>query len=289
VAIGLAIGGLVYLLILLVVAYAATHPARSPMFLSPAALGEIPEEIEFASDGITLRGWWLQPRDVRGVAVLCHGYVMNRSENAALAVWLLRQGFACLAFDFRASGLSDGKRTGVGWSERRDVLAACRYAETRLPGLPRLLVGSSMGAAACAFAAAEDSACAAGAILDSSYSSLASATLGWWRFIGGWPAVVVLAPVVLVAWPLVQFNPFRVSVARALTALRTPVRILHGRRDRLAGPAHAVRNAAAAGTEVVWFEGAGHSEARWCAPDEYLTEILAFVDSLEAFRPRSTV
>lgn len=279
---------LVYLLILLVVAFAALRPARSPIFLSPEVLGAPIENAEFESEGIVLRGWWV-PRDTpRAVAILMHGYVMNRAENAGLAAALYESGFACLLFDLRASGKSGGKQVGLGWLERVEVLAACRLADKRYPGVPRVLIGSSMGAAAAAFALEAKPDAGHALILDSCYHRLPSATIGWWRFIGGWPAAVLLAPVVLVAWPLSGMNPFRVCVGRALTRSGKPVLILHGRRDKLVAPFHAERNhASAVGPKrLVWFDDAGHSEMRWTEPDRFLKELLDFLESEEVIRPQ---
>jgi pimeloyl-ACP methyl ester carboxylesterase len=267
-----------YLVILVIVALAALKPARSPIFLSPAALGVEIEPVEINSGGLTLRGWWVPHDSPRAVAILCHGYVMNRSENAALAAQLRGHGFACLLFDSRGCGKSEGSRTGVGWLERGDVLAACAFAETRCPGLKRVVIGSSMGAAAAAFAIAEDPSAADAVILDSCYHSLARATLGWWRFLGGVPLAILLAPVVLVAWPIAGFNPFRANVGRALRRIDRPVLIIHGRRDRLAPPFHADLNFASGNAaRIVWFDSAGHSEARWTESDRYLDSILGFL------------
>lgn len=237
------------------------------------------EEISFESDGLALRGWWVPHPKPRGVAVLSHGYVMNRSENAGLAYHLHSLGLACLLFDMRASGKSEGKQIGVGWLERRDVLAACQYAEKRAPGLVRVLIGSSMGAAASAFALAENPNAADALILDSCYHTLPDATIGWWRFIGGWPAAILLAPVALIAWPFAGFNPFLVNVGKALSRIDKPVLILHGRRDNLARPHHADKNykSARETCDLIWFDDAGHSEARWCDAEGFIRVIDEFL------------
>lgn len=272
-----------YLVVLAVVAFAALRPARSPIFLSPAAMGLAMEEVEFESDGIRLRGWWVPHSQVRAVAVLSHGYVMNRSENAGLAFQLHQLGIASLLYDMRGSGKSGGRQVGVGWLERKDVLAACKFAEERLPGLPRVLIGSSMGAAASAFALADDPSAADALVLDSCYHSLADATLGWWRFIGGLPASILLAPVILVAWPFAGFNPFKVNVGKALAKIRKPVLIIHGRLDNLAMPKHAERNYRAAGSDfgervqLIWFDKAGHSEARWSDSETFIRHLRDFL------------
>jgi alpha-beta hydrolase superfamily lysophospholipase len=272
-----------YVAILLIVAFAALRPARSPIFLSPAALGAPVEDVEFDSSGIKLRGWWMPVSNPRWVAVLMHGYVMNRSENAAIAAALRDMGCASLLFDSRASGKSDGTRVGFGVLEADDVLAACRFAETKAPGVPRVLIGSSMGAAAAAFALERNPDCAAAAILDSAYHTLPSATLGWWRFIGGRAAQILLAPTVLVAAPFARFNPFRASVGRALAAIDKPILITHGTADRLVSYKHAEANFAAAKTagrtnvRLKLYEGAGHSEARWTHAAEFLSDISAML------------
>lgn len=281
----LALALVVYLAILWVVARSALCPPRSPIFLSPAAVGAPTEEVEFPSGPLTLRGWWVPVHHPRAVFVMLHGYVMNRAENAWLAAEFYKHGFACLLFDSRASGKSDGRKVGVGWTEHLDAIAACREAERRYPGVPRILIGSSMGAAAAGLAVGEDPTCASAVILDSGYHTLASATLGWWRFLGGTPAAVMLAPVVLVAWPMAGFNPFGVNVGESLRRANLPTLILHGRLDNLVDPGHAVRNRIAADhAELEWFDDAGHSEARWTHSEEFVKRVLRFVERVPVLR-----
>ena len=278
--IGIAIGAGIYLSLLLIVTFATLRPVRSPLFLSPGALGVNTEEISFKSDGYILRGWWCGHDNPKAVFVLLHGYVMNRSENAALAAQFHKLGFSCLLFDFRASGKSGGKQVGIGWSERNDVLNACHFAGSLCPDVPRILLGSSMGSAAAAFAVAQNANSAQAIILDSCYSSFAKATLGWWRFLGGLPAMILLAPVILIAWPFTRFNPFRVDVAKALAQIKCPTLLIHGKRDNLALPHHATRNYkhAAGPKDLIWFETAGHSEARWTEAERYKDEVIQFLE-----------
>lgn len=271
-----------YLLVLALAAYIATHPPRSPIFLSPVALGAPMEEVEFSSrDGTLLRGWWVPAENARGVAILLHGYVMNRSENAALATEMRRWGFSCLLFDFRNCGRSGGAVTTVGHNERLDVLGACDYVADRKPGAKRALIGSSMGAAAAAFALAEEPDCADALVLDSCYSSLPSATLGWWRWLGGMPLVLLLAPVVIAAMPIARFNPYRADVGRALRKVRRPTLIVHGTEDAMVHPRHAERNLRlAACAEVRWMPDVGHGEARWSTPHRLYETLYDFLTPL---------
>lgn len=269
----------IYLLILFAVSWFSLHPVRTPIYLSPGALGLPQDDVEFSSsDGIRLRGWWIGVPDAHTVLVMSHGYLMNRCELAPLAMYMANFGCSSLLYDFRAHGKSGGRKSGLGWTERLDVAAAVAYARSRAPGSRVILVGSSMGSAASAFALSEDPSLADGLVLDSSYSRLYQAISGWWRFLGGRGLSFFLSPSVVVAAPLAGFNPFRPDVAAALAQVKVPVLVLHGDCDTLATVAEANRNlAASANAEVVWFERCGHSEGRWLQPEKYNAALVEFV------------
>ncbi|HEY3781145.1 MAG TPA: alpha/beta hydrolase [Fimbriimonadaceae bacterium] len=269
-----------YLLALFGVSYFSLHPVRTPVFISPGAMGEPQEEVEFSNeDGLKLRGWWLEKPNSTVVGIYCHGYLMNRCELTPLAVELAKHNVSALLFDFPAHGKSQGKKCHLGWRERNDVKAAVAYARSRMPNAKVFLVGSSMGAAACAFALADDPNLADALLLDSAYSNMAKAVSGWWRFIGGKVLSLILSPSIIIAAPMAGFNPFKVDVSTALSKIEKPTLILHGDIDNLATPGEATRNAkAAAGpVEVVWFKSCGHSEGRWVHPELYYESIINFL------------
>jgi alpha-beta hydrolase superfamily lysophospholipase len=83
-------------------------------------------------------------------------------------------GYRCVAFDHRAHGQSDGRRTSFGYYESQDAVACLRYVRQRWPGQRLAALGISMGAAALCFAAAEAAACDA-LILESLYTDIQSA------------------------------------------------------------------------------------------------------------------
>lgn len=272
--------GLIYVGILVLALRLSLYPVRTPVFISPGAMGAPQTDVEIASeDGIAVRGWWVKHPEPKGVAILVHGYLMNRSELTPLAVYLYTKGWSSLLIDLRAHGRSGGRKSTLGVQERHDVASAARRVRAENPDLPVILVGSSMGSAACAFALADDPSLADGLILDSGYSRLPEAVLGWWYFLGGWPLRALLWPSAVIAWPFVGYNPFKVDVARALGILTQPIMLLHGDCDTLASPDQAKRNLAACRerAEIVWFIGCGHSEGRWVYPDVYYSAIDKFV------------
>jgi len=276
----LVVAVLVYLGVLLAISWAFIHPYRLPIYLSPGAMGVPQEEVAFETDdGLRLTGWWVGREGSDKVAVLAHGFMMNRCELTPLAATLWGWGFSCLVFDFRAHGRSAKAKCGMGWREKADVRAAVRFARSRVPGARILLVGSSMGAAASAFAMSEDPGIAEAAVLDSCYSRLSSAVAGWWRFLGGSFLQILLWPCVYLAGPLAGFSPLGVDVAKALPAI-PPEKLLfiHGTHDTLALPAEAERNLARCpGAKLVWLEGCGHSEGRWVRPDEFHETLRGFL------------
>ncbi|AIE87921.1 alpha/beta hydrolase [Fimbriimonas ginsengisoli] len=270
-----------YLLAMLAIAWFSLHPFRIPIFISPGAMGAPQEKVEFESDGLTLRGWWVEAEGATSVAILAHGYMMNRSELTPVAYQLWRRGVSCLLLDLRAHGASGGKKSYLGLREADDVVAAVEYARRRTPGARIVLLGSSMGAAASAIACGSHPGLADVLVLDSAYSRLSSAVIGWWRFVGGNGLAAILSPTAILAIPFAGFNPFNVDVSVSLaSAGPVPTLILHGKSDTLALPAEAQRNfdACIGPKQIVWFPRMGHSEARWELADEYLQALFAFLE-----------
>jgi pimeloyl-ACP methyl ester carboxylesterase len=155
-----------------------------------------------------------------------------------------------------------------------------------MPDTPIALVGSSMGAAASVIAVAELDVQADCLILDSCYTTLAAAVLGWWNFVGGRALMMVLSPSVLIAWAITRVNPYSVDITRALCDVRVPVLVVHGEDDRLAKPVCARRNfdalPADQDSQIAIFHGANHGEAKWSKSAHYEKLIIEFLDSVFA-------
>lgn len=268
-----------YLGVLCAVAWVSLHPFRTPLFISPGALGAPQEEFDLAStDGVRLKCWWVEAEGARTVAILCHGYVMNRSELTPLAHWLWQKGISSLLFDFRAHGRTRGGASTIGWKEADDVAAAVEEARRRIPGAKIVLIGSSMGSAASVFAASMGTHADA-LVLDSCYSRLVQASFGWWRFLGSNILSIIFGPTILLAGPFARINPFKIDVAHSLKNVNCPILFLHGRCDNLALPSEAERNLATVRgkAEIVWFDNCGHSEFRWTQAERYYRALDTFL------------
>ncbi|MEZ0324440.1 MAG: alpha/beta hydrolase [Fimbriimonas sp.] len=271
---------ILYFLIVFGIAWFGLHPIRTPVFISPGLMGAPQENVVIQASTHALGGWWIEAAEPQAVIVFVHGYLMNRAELTPVAYQMWQHGASSLLIDLRAHGRSGGKKCTLGYQEREDVKAALRYARQRAAGLPVVVIGSSMGSAASALALSEEPDLADMLVMDSGYSQLTSAILGWWRFLGGQALMIVLAPTVYLAAPMAGFSPFSVDIASALKKIGPkPILHFHGTKDTLALPSEAIRNveACVGPTEIVWFEDHGHSEYRWEEPVKYLSELLAFL------------
>ena len=213
-------------------------------------------------------------------AILIEHYGVNYWLTLPVAAMLWREGYSCLMFDSRAHGKSGGKLTGLGFDERVDVAAALDWLDQNAPGQDVVIYGSSMGAAAASFAAAENPGRLRGLILDSAYSRLLDAVSGWWYFVGGKKLASLLYPTRWISRLFLKQPLGRIDVAEALAeAGDLPVLFLHGDSDTLASPDAARRNMEAVGDrgQIVWFPGCGHSEGRWNYPGEFNRAVLTFL------------
>jgi dipeptidyl aminopeptidase/acylaminoacyl peptidase len=156
-------------------AYSMTTTARIPITQTPAEFGIKFTDIAFLStDGLALRGWWLESDQSRSVIIMVHGSDINRADPSIkmldIAAQLVSHGNNVLMFDLRGHGESAGGHVSAGYFEKRDVLGAVNYA--RQMGMNEIgVLGYSMGAASSLMAAAESPDIIA-VVADSSYADL---------------------------------------------------------------------------------------------------------------------
>jgi alpha-beta hydrolase superfamily lysophospholipase len=152
-----------------------TRAARGRPAKTPDSLGLAWEPLRCrTADGLRLAGWLIEPDRPRGTIALFHGLRTNRGQTLDRAAFLAEAGYRCVAFDHRAHGESEGRRTSFGFFEQRDVLAVLNLLGQRWPGQPRAALGLSMGAAAVCYAGFQAQGFDA-IILESLYHDLASA------------------------------------------------------------------------------------------------------------------
>lgn len=184
---------------------------------TPRALGLAYEDVEFtASDGVALHGWFLSGPDNRNVpvALFCHGNAGNISHRLEQLRIIHDLGLACLIFDYRGYGRSQGRGSEKGIY--RDVAAAWSYlTETRKVAPDRIICwGRSLGGAVAAHQAATSRPGAL--IIESAFTSLPALGQKLYPFL----------PVRLLA-------RYRFPVQDFLQNRRCPLLIVHSREDEI--------------------------------------------------------
>jgi pimeloyl-ACP methyl ester carboxylesterase len=125
------------------------------------------EPIRFFSDGQRLDGdlWHPPSSNCFGVVIACSGFLgLKGLHPARFARALVPSGFACLCFDYRGFGFSDGERGRLVPSEQvEDIRAGVDYLCSRddTGAVPLVLLGWGLGGALVIAEAAQDSRVAA--------------------------------------------------------------------------------------------------------------------------------
>jgi fermentation-respiration switch protein FrsA (DUF1100 family) len=261
-------------------ANAFLHPHRHRPAETPADRGLAYQDVRFsASDGLTLRGWYLPSQN--GAAVIVgHGIGAHRALDPAEV--LARHGYGVLAFDWRAHGESDGDLCTFGYYEVRDVAGALAWLQDQ-PGVDpgRIgMLGQSMGAVTAIRAAAQMPEIKA-VVAESPYPSLEESIHNLWRDTGLPAFPFVPLQTALGEWwtglSLDDMDPL--GDAAALSP--RPILILAGGQDVITGPDAGTRYYAAAGEpKELWFEpDLGHVSFLRAIPGEYERRVVGFFDA----------
>ncbi len=126
----------------------------------------VEKEVEFLSDGLTLRGLLQVPNDTSpkvtsAAFIILHGFggTCESRDARNAATFLGGLGYATLLFDFRGCGRSDGERGRIICMEQvRDTQNAITFLQSLSNISPNriALVGSSLGAAVAVYTGGTD-------------------------------------------------------------------------------------------------------------------------------------
>lgn len=241
-----------------------------------AAPGDFPVErvVLDQADAPELVGWIADRKGSCGAIVLLHGRGANRLALVQRAKLLFGAGYSVILFDLSGHGESGGAIQGFGYSEGQDAARIIAFARQRFPGQKLGASGSSLGATAFVFAAQQAPADAY--VLEQLYASLRETTA--WRmpfhFWRGLQADVLLAqmPVRL------GLSADDVRPVDRLGKIGAPLMLLAGSVDPFIdrGQVMALQNAAT-GSQLVWFEGAGHVDLLRYDLPRYRDAVLPFL------------
>jgi alpha-beta hydrolase superfamily lysophospholipase len=234
-------------------------------FAEPApqvAWGKLEEHRLTTSDGEDLGAWYHRSAESGPAVVVLHGFRGCRRNSLAAGEFFAERGCSVLMLSLRAHGDSSGDFTDVGYSAKRDVIAAVEFLEHRQAGRPILVNGTSMGSAAAIFAAGDLGERVAGYLLESPYSTLHQAVRNRTEvFLPPLLDRVAYLGAALMA-PLILSDADRIAPIEHIAAVprSLPVVILCGECDRRARPAEAkaICDRIADQARLVIFDDAGH-------------------------------
>ncbi len=221
-----------------------------------------------------LVGWVADRKGSCGSIVLLHGRGANRLALVERAKLLFDAGYSIVLFDLSGHGESGGAIQGFGYTDGQDAARIIAFARQRFPGERLGAVGSSLGAAAFVFAAQQAPADAY--VLEQLYASLRETTA--WRmpfhFWRGFQADVLLAQMPL----RLGLSADNAKPVDRLGKIGEPLMLLAGSIDPFIdrGQVLALQNAAV-GSELVWFEGAGHVDLLRYDQPRYRDAVLPFL------------
>jgi pimeloyl-ACP methyl ester carboxylesterase len=146
-----------------------TREIRTELLNTPGT-----REVKFTTaDGLNLAGIFIQRTRPKANLIVCHGY--KGAKEFMYPYMELFPEWNVLIFDFRAHGQSEGRLTTIGCLEYKDVVAAAHYVRNQTnTNVPLIILGLSMGGAACIRAAEIEPTLCDALIIDSSYARLES-------------------------------------------------------------------------------------------------------------------
>lgn len=281
-------------------AYAITHFARSPgpvsplrrallllrgvVHLRPAAPTTPGDEgLSFTTHTFPgaagpLEGWHVPHPRGAGVALLFHGYRACKAELLPEARAFHELGYDTFLVDFRGSGGSGGTRTTIGFREASDVARAADHARRQWPGVPLLLYGQSMGAAAVLRALAVEGVRADAAVLASPFGRLLRTVQARFRE-RGVPAFPYVHLVVFWGGWLHRFDGFRHDPEQYARRVTCPTLLLHGGADPQVSSEQmqVIHDNLRGDKRLHVFDGLGHESFVQLRPEEWKAVVGRFL------------
>ena len=170
-------------------------------------------------DGIKLSAWFVPAQPARGAVLFCHGNAVNISHLLDSIEIFHRLRLSTLVFDYRGYGQSEGAPSEEG--TYRDAEAAWRYLVEQRGIAPNQIVisGRSLGGSVAAWLGNRHP--SAALIIESSFTSIADIGAATYRYL-----------------PVRLLSRFEYNTAESLRKVRSPVLIIHSRKDELIPYSH---------------------------------------------------
>ena len=237
-----------------------------------------------SDDGLRLCGdFYLNGNQTESTVICVHGYNSSGYGDFSLMVApILEHGCNCLLIDQRRYGKSEGKMTGFGILERRDLLQWIALVNEYFPTGKIVLYGVSMGAAtvmqASGLALPEN---VAGIVEDCGYTSCRDVFAAVLKNTAHLPAFPVM-PVLAITSKLFLKLDIRLDSRSCIAASDIPMLFLHGGADAFVpvSMCKACYDACGGEKRMAVYEGAAHAQSHFRFPEAYERDFFAFIQSV---------
>lgn len=210
-----------------------------------------------------------------------HGYASEGLRTGVASKWFYDRGYNVLAVDCRAHGKSEGNYIGMGWLDRKDLVAWINDLVKENPKVKIILFGVSMGGAAIMNTTGEklpDNVKLA--IEDCGYTTSWDVFARQMNEIFGLPTFPVMNSANLITELKAGYSLNEGAINQVRKA-KIPTLYIHGTADRFAPfemLAKIFQASTAPNKEKLVIEGVGHNEGMFKQPHLYWQTIAQFIN-----------
>jgi fermentation-respiration switch protein FrsA (DUF1100 family) len=232
-------------------------------------------------DGLKLAGKFLKAEPAAGTAILVHGYRSIAANDFSSAIRPYHEkGFNILLIDQRAHNGSEGRYITFGINESEDVSRWAEYIHQRMPGLPIILAGISMGAASVLMSTRFNlPAEVKGIVADCGFTSPKDVIRFTIRKEAHLPPDLIFPLIDFWGRHLAKVDLSSVSTIEVLKKNTIPILLIHGKADRRVPCSMTEQNfeACKGYREMVLVEKANHAVSFFVDPERVLNALEAFL------------
>lgn len=223
------------------------HTGSPPVPVQQSQVPQAEERFVTSSDGIEVRSWYLPPADGKPVIVFFHGNAGTIADRDFKAGPWHAAGYGVWLSGYRGFGGNAGSPTEDGlYADARAAIGALQ--KDGIAPSQMVLYGESLGsgiATQTAYELAKAGTPARALVLEAPFTSMGDAAQARYPYV---PARFLVKD--------------RYRNIDKITAIDTPLFVVHGDRDRVIGQSHGrvLFAAAKEPKKALWIEGGGHTD-----------------------------
>lgn len=232
------------------------------------------------NDGLRLHAYdFNQGSDVYVINI--HGYSSEAVRTGISSKRFYDRGYNVLAVDCRGHGQSEGDYIGMGWLDRKDIVAWVNELVKQNPKVKIILFGVSMGGATVMNTTGEELPPNVQlAIEDCGYTTSWDVFTQQMKEIFGLPSFPIMNSANLITQLKAGYN-LRDGAINQVKKAKIPTLYIHGTADRFAPFTmldEIFKVSTAPDKEKLVIKGAGHNEGMFLAPEIYWKTVNQFID-----------